>query len=170
MNRCEFPVCSINNRFDWFENSCVMCIGRWKNMIAIDNLPSGNVLGILAVAWAVRVSDLEDCSDWASIFAGDAFKADVVLSAVLWVSVSRERSGVGDFSGSWACESVGDLYKSEIKIGSNESLGGATNLRSCTLEPDQPTCTREPHGHKLIQASIGILRLRRSSSSRTRRT
>lgn len=95
---------------------CVMCIGSRKSMIAIDNLPSGNVLGILAVAWAIRVSDLEDCSDRASVLASDAFEANVVFSAVLWVSMSRERTGVGDFSGSWACESVGDFYNCENVI------------------------------------------------------
>lgn len=70
------------------------------------NSPSGNIFGVFAVASAVRVSDLEDGSDGASVLAGNSLQADVVLAAVLRVGVTAERSSVGHFSGGGARETV----------------------------------------------------------------
>lgn len=78
-------------------------------MIAIDNLPSGNILGILAVAGTLTISDLEDGSDGASVLAGHSLQADVVLAAVIGMGVTGEGASVGDLSGSGATESSGDL-------------------------------------------------------------
>uniref|UniRef100_A0A8D8C2G2 (northern house mosquito) hypothetical protein n=1 Tax=Culex pipiens TaxID=7175 RepID=A0A8D8C2G2_CULPI len=76
---------------------------------------SGNILGIFAVSGSVSVSDLEHGSDRASVLAGHSLQADVVLTAVLGVGMSRERSGVGDFSGSGAGKSVGYLLVSALR-------------------------------------------------------
>lgn len=56
-------------------------------------LPSGYVLGVLAGAAAVGVTDLEDGTDRAAVFPSDTFQTYVILSAVLGMGVSAEAAG-----------------------------------------------------------------------------
>lgn len=70
------------------------------------NLPSGNILRVFTVASAVGVSDLEDCSDGATVLPSDPLEADVVLAAILGVSVAAERAGAGHLARSGAGETV----------------------------------------------------------------
>lgn len=70
-------------------------------------LPSLNVLGALAASATVGITDLEDGTDGATVFSGRTLHADIVLSAVVRVSVSAERShGSQQFAGSRTVESV----------------------------------------------------------------
>lgn len=71
--------------------------------------PSGNIFGVFAVASAVRITDLEDSANGASVLAGDALEADVVFAAVFGVGVTAEGTSVRNFTGCGAGETVGDL-------------------------------------------------------------
>jgi len=69
--------------------------------------PSGNVLGVLAVSAAVGIADLENGTDRTTVFSGRTFQTDVVFPAVVWMSVSAERShGSQYIAGGRAVESV----------------------------------------------------------------
>lgn len=70
------------------------------------DLPSGNIFRVFAVASAVSIADLEDGSDGAAVLAGDTLEADVVLAAVLGVSVTAEGASVGHLTRSGATETV----------------------------------------------------------------
>lgn len=80
------------------------------------NLPAGNILGILAVASAITVADLENCTNGATIFTGHALQADVVLAAVLGMCVTREGAGIGQLTGSGTGKAIGNLCKSRYSI------------------------------------------------------
>lgn len=77
-----------------------------KSINEEENSPSGNVFRVFAVSGAVRVSDLEDGADGASVLAGNSLQTDVVFAAVFRVGVTAERSGVGHLAGSRARETV----------------------------------------------------------------
>lgn len=70
-------------------------------------LPSLNVLGALAASATVGIANLEDGTNGATVFSGRTLQTDVVLSAVVRVSVSAERShGSQQFASGWTVESV----------------------------------------------------------------
>lgn len=72
--------------------------------------PSRNVLGILAGAATVGVTDLEDGPDRAAVFSGDTLETYVVLSAILRMGVSAEAAGcAAHFARGRTRETVGDL-------------------------------------------------------------
>lgn len=95
-------------------------IQKWKSVRQKEtkevSSPSGNIFGVLAVASAVRVSDLEDGSDGASVLAGHSLKADVVLAAVLRVGVAAEGASVGHFTGGGARETVRYFWETPKKV------------------------------------------------------
>lgn len=69
----------------------VRTFGKLRNMhLIIGDLPSGNIFGVLAVAGAVRVSNLEDGADGATVLASYALQTDVVFATVLRVRVTAE--------------------------------------------------------------------------------
>lgn len=75
------------------------------------NLPAGNILGILAVAGAIAVADLENCADGAAIFACHALQANIVLAAILGMCMTGERAGIGQLTSSRAGKAIGNLCK-----------------------------------------------------------
>lgn len=79
------------------------------------NLPAGNILGILAVARAITIADLENCTNGATIFTGHTLQADVVLAAILGMCVTREGAGIGQLTGSGTGEAIGNLCRVESK-------------------------------------------------------
>lgn len=73
------------------------------------DLPSFDFLGIGAETADVVDSDLENGAEWATVFAGVAVHADVVLTAVVGVSVTAEGTG-GNITSLRADESASDFY------------------------------------------------------------
>lgn len=82
--------------------------------VAVVILASGNIFWVFAVSGTVGVSDLEDGSDRASVLAGYTLQADVVLAAIIRMSVTGERSRVRDLTGGWASESSGNFFVSAL--------------------------------------------------------
>lgn len=79
---------------------------RLQIQITVVVLASGHIFGIFAVARAVRITNLEDGTDWASVLAGDSLHTDVIFAAVFGVGVTTEGTSMGHFTGSRARETV----------------------------------------------------------------
>ncbi len=84
--------------FPVFKGSCVI------------DLPSFDFLGISAETADVIETDLEDGSEWASVFAGVSGHADVVFTAIIGVSVTAESTG-GNIASLGTTESASDFCK-----------------------------------------------------------
>lgn len=78
--------------------------------------PSGNIFGVLAVAGAVSITDLEHGTDGASVLAGDSLQTDVVFTAVLGVGVTAEGSSVRHLTGGGARETVRYFWETPNKV------------------------------------------------------
>lgn len=75
------------------------------------HLPSGNIFGIFTVTAAITIANFEYCTNGATIFTGNTFQADVVFTAIFGVSMSGEGTGISQFTGSRAGETIGNFYK-----------------------------------------------------------
>lgn len=53
-------------------------------------LPSGNVFGVFAVTSTVSITNLENSTDWATVFTSYTLETDVVFTAIFGVGMTTE--------------------------------------------------------------------------------
>jgi hypothetical protein len=88
---------------------------QYSNKLKV-NSPSGNFLWISAETADVIISNLENGAERAAILAGVVIQTNVILAAVIGVSVTTERTS-GNITNIWALESTSDLCQKK-----NESI------------------------------------------------
>ena len=72
------------------------------------NSPSSNFLGISAETADIVIADLEDGAERATVLAGVVVQTDVILAAIIGVSMTAERTS-GNITNIRALESASDL-------------------------------------------------------------
>jgi len=72
------------------------------------NSPSSNFLGISAETADIVIADLEDGAERATVLAGVVVQTDVILAAIIGMSVTAERTS-GNITNIRALESASDL-------------------------------------------------------------
>jgi len=77
--------------------------------VAVILLTSSNFLGISAETADIVIADLEDGAERATVLAGVVVQTDVILAAIIGVSVTAERTS-GNITNIRALESASDLF------------------------------------------------------------
>ena len=82
-------------------------------VISIIVLTTLNTLWVLALSTVFISSDLEDGTDWATVLTWAVIQADVVFTAVFWVSMTGEGTWVWIVAWWWALESSLSFWKQQ---------------------------------------------------------
>ena len=118
----------------YFINKAVIC-NWWRKTLSHDlrglikiesNSPSGDIFWVFTRSTSVSITDFENGTNRTSVFSGNTFQADIVLSAIIRMSVSWEASGSSTyFSSSWAGKSSSNLctiFIDSLKLSKNTSF------------------------------------------------
>ena len=99
------------------------------------NLPSVDFLGISAETGLVIESDFENGAERATVFAGITVHTNVILTAIIGMSVTTESPG-GDITSGRANESTSNFYYTSNNLKKKKKK----KLINSHLKMDVPTC------------------------------